>query len=214
MTMSAHDEVQAEARADLCRFLSGCYYEPGPEFTEENLFGSMLAAATLVDPELAAQARKLGEAFAADDTQTLLVDYTRLFLGPVQPLAKPYGSVWLTGEATLMQEATLAVLELYREGGFEIDEEFRELPDHVAVELEFLYLLLFKRNQARRSNAADDLAALTTLQQRFLSQHLGAWIGPFAAAVQTGAETAFYRELGAFTERFVRLEEARETTVH
>jgi len=212
--MSAHDEEKAEARADLCRFLSGCYYEPGPEFTEENLFGSMVAAATLVDPDLAEHARRLGKAFAMDDTQTLLVDYTRLFLGPVQPLAKPYGSVWLTGETTLMQEATMAVLELYKEGGFDIDEAFRELPDHVAVELEFLYLLLFKRNVARRSNATDELAALTTLQQRFLAQHLGAWIGPFAAAVQAGAETAFYRELGAFTERFVRNEETRETTVH
>jgi TorA maturation chaperone TorD len=212
--MSAHDEEKAEARADLCRFLAGCYYEPGPEFTEEKLFDSMLAAATRIDTDLAEHARRLGEAFTADDTQTLLVDYTRLFLGPVQPLAKPYGSVWLTGETTLMQEATMAVLELYRQGGFDIDEEFRELPDHIAVELEFLYLLLFKRNQARRNDVADDLAALTALQQRFLAQHLGAWIGPFAAAVQAGAETAFYRELGAFTERFVRNEETRETTVH
>jgi TorA maturation chaperone TorD len=214
VTMSAHDEDTAAARADLCRFLAGCYYEPGPEFAEEKLFDSMLAAATRIDPDLAERARRLGQAFVADDAQTLLVDYTRLFLGPVQPLAKPYGSVWLTGETTLMQESTMAVLELYRQGGFEIDEAFRELPDHVAVELEFLYLLLFKRNQARRDHAADDLDAIAALQQRFLAQHLGAWIGPFAAAVQTGAETTFYRELGALTEHFVRMEEAGASTVH
>ena len=87
-------------------------------------------------------------------SQTLLVDYTRLFLGPPQPLARPHGSFWLTGETTLMQDATMAVLDLYQEGGFELDDEFREVPDHVAVELEFLYLLIFKRNEAQRAGLA------------------------------------------------------------
>ena len=35
---------------------------------------------------------------------------------------------------------------------------------------------------------------------------MGAWIGSFAAAVKSGAETAFYRELAEFTEKFVRME--------
>ena len=33
------------AREDLCRFLAACYYQPGPEFAEEKVFDSMLAAA-------------------------------------------------------------------------------------------------------------------------------------------------------------------------
>jgi TorA maturation chaperone TorD len=212
--MSAYDPDKAGARADLCRFLSACYYEPAPEFAEEHLFASMCKAAEQVDPDLADSARRLGEAFAAQDPQTLLIDYTRLFLGPMQPLAKPYGSSWLKGESTPMQDSTMDVLELYKQGGFEIDEGFQELPDHVAVELEFLYLLIFKQNQARRDNATAELAAMATLQQRFLAQHLGAWVGQFTAAVMAGTETAFYRELGAFTERFVRMEETREATVH
>ena len=212
--MPGIDPDTAGAREDLCRYLAGCYYEPGPEFAEERLFDSMLAAAIRIDPDLAEHARRLGEAFAAQDLQTLLVDYTRLFLGPVQTLARPYGSVWLSGESALMQDSSMAVLELYGQGGFEIDEAFRELPDHVAVELEFLYLLIFNLNRARREGDADAASATAALQQRFLAQHLGAWIGPFCAAVQAGAETAFYRELGAFTERFVRMEEARASTVH
>jgi TorA maturation chaperone TorD len=212
--MSEDDAEQANARADLCRFLAACYYEPGPEFAEEKIFESMLAAATHVHPELAECARRLGVAFAAQDTQTLLVDYTRLFLGPAQTLAKPYGSFWLSGETTLMQDSSMDVLELYKQGGFEIDEAFQELPDHVAVELEFLYLLIFNQNHAGQEAAGDEQAAVSNLKRRFLSQHLGAWIGPFSAAVKKSAETEFYRVLGAFTECFVRMEEAREATVH
>jgi len=80
--------------------------------------------------------------------------------------------------------------------------------DLASLRLEFLYLLIFGQNQARREGAADELASMTALAQRFLAEHLGAWVGPFTKAVSAGAETAFYRELGAFTDRFVRMEAA------
>lgn len=211
--MSTYEPDPTSARADLCRFLSACYYEPCPEFTEEKLFDSMQVAARRIDPELAESARRLGEAFATQDLQALLVDYTRLFLGPAQALAQPYGSFWLKAPAQTQDNPPLAVLDLYREGGFEIDEEFRELPDHVAVELEFLYLLTFTRNQAHALGKTSEVSSTELLQRRFLNEHLGAWIGPFAAAVNSGAETAFYRELAAFSERFVRMETG-SLTVH
>lgn len=210
--MSEYDPYEPTAREDLCRFLSACFYEPGPEFAEENLFGSMLVAATRVHPDLAEPARKLGEAFAAQDLETLLVDYTRLFLGPMKALASPYGSSWLSAPAQTEDNPPLAVLDLYGAGGFDIDEEFMDLPDHVAVELEFLYLLTFKSNEARQAGQTDELLAAEQLERRFLSEHLGAWIGPFAAAVKAGAETEFYRQLAELTERFVRLKEASLST--
>lgn len=203
-----NQDVQGKAsdRADLCRFLSACYYEPTADLAEERVFDSMLGAAAAVHPDLAEHVRKLGTAFAAQNLQELLVDYTRLFLGPVRALAMPYGSVWLSGDSTLMQDSTMAVLEFYERGGFDISEGFADLPDHVAVELEFLYLLLFTQDQANRAGKADDLAATRLLQREFLGEHLGAWIGAFAASVKTHAETPFYRELVELTERFVRME--------
>ncbi|MDP3865805.1 MAG: hypothetical protein Q8Q75_13955, partial [Rhodoferax sp.] len=75
--MSEFEPDKASAREDLFRFLSACYYEPAPEFAEEKLFDSIRLAAARVDPDLADAARRLGEAFAAQDLQTLLVDYTR-----------------------------------------------------------------------------------------------------------------------------------------
>jgi len=201
--MSDYDPDQATAHEDLCRFLSACYYEPAPEFAEEKLFDSILIAAKRLDPEWTDAARKLAAAFAAQDLQTLLVDYTRLFLGPVNALAQPYGSFWLKVPEQGDDTAPPDVVQLYSEGGFDINEDLGELPDHLAIELEFLYLLTFNANRAKASGDLAALAATEQLQGQFLSQHLSAWISPFADAVRVGAETDFYRELAEFTQRFV-----------
>jgi len=197
---------RAGAREDLCRYLAACYYEPSRDFIEEGLFDSMLAAASAIDADLAASARLLGESFAAQDLQALLVDYTALFIGPSQPRAMPYASFWLTDDQSLRHEATMAVLDFYEQGGLDVSDEFRELPDHVAVELEFLYLLIHSQNQARLAGNPDELAAAETLHHRFVGGHLLAWIGAFAAAIEAGAEMPFYRHLAEFTVRFVRME--------
>jgi TorA maturation chaperone TorD len=208
--MEVYDQEKRTARENLCRFLSACYYQPGPEFAEEKVFDSMRHAATRIHPELAAQARRLGEEFSAEDPESLLLDYTRLFLGPSHAIAKPYGSVWLEDRKTLMGDSTMAVLALYEEGGFEMDEEFHELPDHIAAELEFLYLLIYRENEGHRNGELEALKAATGLEKRFLDEHLGIWIGPFTAAVKGGAQSGFYRQLAELTDRFVRMEASED----
>lgn len=196
------------AREDVSRLLSACYYQPGPELREEQALEQLSRAAALVDPGLGALARRAGDAFAAAPAEELLLDYTRLFLGPFEILAKPYGSVWLEGDKVVMGDTTMAVGALYAAGGFELAEDFREVPDHVAAELEFLYLLLFRANEARRSGDERALEAAQALRRRLLCEHLGRWIGPFTAAVRSAAGTAFYRELAGLTEAFVTAEAA------
>jgi TorA maturation chaperone TorD len=210
--MSSPDIEAGVARENLCRLLAACYYQPGPEFVEENVFESMRDAARAIYPGLAAVAEQLGPAFAAVPADELLLDYTRLFLGPNEILAKPYGSVWLSGEKPLMQGSTMEVLDLYREGGFDLADDFRELPDHIAAELEFLYLLIFRDNQARLAGDTAALAVAATLMRRFLDEHLGAWVGPFAAAVAANATSDFYRVLSELTARFVAGEAFRATS--
>ncbi|MFH1602546.1 MAG: molecular chaperone TorD family protein [Pseudomonadota bacterium] len=202
--MQDYDLDQGIARENLCRLLAACYYEPGPEFVEERVFDSMLDAATRIHPQLAAHAKRLGEDYAAEGHDSLLLDYTRLFLGPNHIIAKPYGSIWLEGGNTVMGESTMAVLELYQEGGFEMNEAFREVPDHIAVELEFLYLLIYRENEAERNGEPEALR--DALRKRFLDAHLGRWIRPFTSAVIAGAQSSYYRQLAELTARFVNME--------
>ena len=205
--MSNWDVKRIAARADLCRLLAACYYQPGPEFAEERVFDSMRTAAAEVDADMAALAQALADALDAQPLDELQIDYTRLFLNPTGPLAAPYESAWLAGRDPMhAEEVTQSVLASYRSGGYDVDVDFKDLPDHIAAELEFLYALIFREaraaasgNDAQRQEAAD-------LRRRFVEQHLGRWIGPFAAALRDGGETAFYRMLANLTERLVRSE--------
>lgn len=204
--MPVNEDDAIAARADLCRLLAACYYELDEGFAQEGVFGTLQEVAAAVDGALEAPARRLAAAHAADDLQTLLVDYTRLFLGPERALAYPYGSMYLDEAQRVMGESTVALLDLYRAGGFEVAEDFRELPDHIAAELEFLYQLLFRAAHARLTEDAAALAEAAALRQRLLAEHLGRWAAPFAAALRSGAQCEFYRALADLTETFVAFE--------
>ena len=200
---------RAAARADLCRLLAACYYQPGPEFTEEGVFQLMRAAAESVDADLAGRVGRLAEAFVAQPSEPLQVDYTRLFLSPNGAPAAPYESVWIGGkDPVLVREATQRVVDFYAEAGFEIDEQFRDLPDHMAAELECLYALIFREARARSSGDVTEELAATGLRLRFVRLHLGRWTVPFTGAIRAAAETDFYRILAEVTERFVASEGA------
>ena len=194
------------ARADTARLLAACYYEPVAAIEQEGVFESLRSAARTLDPALGAEAEGLAADFAAASLDDLARDYARLFLGPIETLAPPYGSVWLSGPRALMDDTTLAVQALYEEAGYELAEDFRELPDHVAAELEFLYVLSFRVARAL-ANGPDEgqASASRTLRQRLLAEHLSRWLPPFAAAIDRGADTAFYRRVGRLTARLAAL---------
>lgn len=205
-SMSDYQPDEPTARVDLLRFLSACYYEPTVEFSEEKLFDSIASATRQAWPQLAGLAGELGQAFASESLQALLVDYTRLFLGPMKALASPYSASWLPTPMVGDEVLPPVILDFYAEGGFEVDAELAELPDHVAIELEFLYLLSFNQRQAHFLGHLDDDTAATKLRARFLDQHLAAWISPFTQAVKEDAETGFYRVLADLTQGVIQRE--------
>lgn len=207
--MTHPDPVAGAARENLCRLLAAAFYQPEDTLAKEGFFSGLKEAATALDGDLAESARQLESAFGEEGIDDLLVEYTRLFLGPVEAVARPYGSVWLTKEKTLMQEASVAVLELYREGGFDLAEDFRDLPDHVVAELEFLYLLLFRENRALRDGDAAALEDILALRRRFLGEHLGAWLPAFCEVIARESTSRYYRALASLASGFIARERAR-----
>lgn len=88
---------------------------------------------------------------------------------------------------------------------FEVDPEFRDLPDHVAVELEFLYTLLFRKAAALRDNDHQAIGELNALREQLILHHFDAWLPDFQNAVLENAQCRFYRDLVDLTVLFVNI---------
>jgi len=179
-------------RATVYKILAECYYCPDdallkllddvPEAT-----GDLLSEVT-------------GNAPHADDLESHTVDYTKLFVGPFKLLAPPYGSVYLE-DGKFMGDSTLAAREVYVQAG--LDLVLKEAPDHISVELEFMYFLALKEAEARADADPEQAEYLRGRQASFLRAHLGAWVEAFANNIQENAQTEFYRILGRVTRDFV-----------
>ena len=87
-----------------------------------------------------------------------------------------------------------------------MDPEFRDLPDHMAVELEFLYTLLFQIAAAASNKDQEAMDHARALRWAMLKHHLVEWINPFREAVIAGASCTFYRQLAELTHSFVTME--------
>lgn len=198
--MSASNTEVMNGKADVYRLLSACYYQPEDAFLEEAVYTQLVTALKQCATDLAPLAQQLDEAARRDGVDTLLLDYSRLFLGPVEIPAKPYGSIYLEGEKVVMGDSTVNAKSYYRAADFEIADDFREVPDHVAVELEYLYQLSFLQIHGATSAAEKDW---DKLEQQFLTEHLGRWIAPFTEKMVEHAGTDFYRLLGKLTQAFI-----------
>ncbi len=72
----------------------------------------------------------------------LSTEYTRLFrLGNPVP-CPPYESYYLTEDGTLMSEHADELVSIMRGYGLTVKKEFKDLPEHISVILEFMHYLL------------------------------------------------------------------------
>ena len=202
--MAINDLLRREkARRDAYKGLAECYYLPdsdliiklkGLERQLDELGSEALSYAALMRSELQ----------GAKELEKLKIDFARLFAGPYSLLAPPYGSVYLEGERQIMGDSTLDVQNRYRKEGVELSDSFRDVPDHIAAELEFMYFLVFKEIQALENSDVDTTIDYFEKQRAFLSEHLGAWVFEFADSIEKEAETEFYKNLARLTKAFVR----------
>jgi TorA maturation chaperone TorD len=74
----------------------------------------------------------------------------------------------------------------YRAFGFQVGGEQRERPDHLATELEFLYVLSLKEAFAAEQGIDEHVEVCVEARRAFLRDHLGRWIGLFAQSASRG----------------------------
>lgn len=97
----------------------------------------------------------------------------------------------------------MEVIRRYRNEGLSGSADTRELPDHVAVELEFMSYLVFKEIKALETpdlRAADEAIEK---QERFSCEILRRWIPPFCERIKENTENGFYTALAHCASTFI-----------
>ena len=91
----------------------------------------------------------------------------------------------------------------YRAFGFTTGGQIRERPDHLSVELEFMYALALKSWRAASQDELEGLEICREAQRKFLGDHLARWLGALPEKpAQTPARSP-YPELLRFAAAYV-----------
>jgi TorA maturation chaperone TorD len=162
-----------EYRGNSYKLLSECYYPPDEKLIK--ILNGLEKSRGGLYSEIARNIPGMS------DIESLKVDYSKLFVGPYELLAPPYGSVYLEDARRVMGNSTMDAMNKYREEG--LDSILKEAPDHIAIELEYMYFL--------------------SPQKACLDSHLGRWVSEFANNVEANGQTEFYKNLARCTRLFV-----------
>jgi TorA maturation chaperone TorD len=190
-------------REDAYRLLAACFYPPSAELFEENCCTTLAALLEPASPEAARFAADAAVAGGNCSLDSLAVEHARLFIGPFQLVAPPYGSIYLDDAKTVMGDSTARVAAFYHACGLVLADDFHELPDHFAVELEFMSWLAFKQREAEVSGDKAEEGRVAGLQKEFLGRFLMPWLAPFTSAIITDDEVPFYQAIARCAAAYI-----------
>lgn len=139
----------------------------------------------------------------------LAVEYTGLFLGPgghISPHESVHHQRGDGQSGMLWGESTAEVKKFIESTGLSYDSDYRGLPDHISVELEFMQQLALREEQAWREEDENGALDCLKIERKFLEQHLIRWVPIFCEKVIELAELPFYREMAALTKNFIEFD--------
>jgi len=204
-----HSAANTKARSGMYRVLSVLFRQElsagqidqmrGPEFRD-----ALSKAGVMLPDDFFIQT---GPQHLAD----LEVEYARLFVGPGRHIS-PHESVHRKDEQSgLYGHATVSVKQFIETAGFRFQSDYKGLPDHISVELEFMQTLTRWEAEAWELDDTDLAMKCIELESRFVQEHLIYWIPPFCAKVVKEAELPFYREIAKLTSEFIVMEKKHLT---
>jgi len=142
-----------------------------------------------------------GLAPAGNVAASLAGEYRRLFRGPLPPYIVPVESIfkkWASDpdchlpiaqeKGLLMGDSAVDMLRCYREEGIALPDEFSSMPDHVALELEYLSMLCLR--------GEEDAC------RKFLTRHMD-WLDDLVREIEAAGAGEFYSSGARITRDIV-----------
>lgn len=183
---------EAETPATLYRFLAQSFRYPEQVWLTGPYFDLLESIVQNLDFGNDAPDLRQNYCDSRNGLEQLQIEYTRLFINAAPAvIAPPYSSIYLDQEGNLYGPSAVWVKQFYHQHGFDLAGE-GDIPDHLALELEFLALLIDEGEE----NAAE----------QFLNHHFRKWFPLFSERVLNGSTNQFYSTLLMLVDFFTREE--------
>ncbi|SCY29528.1 TorD/DmsD family molecular chaperone [Desulfoluna spongiiphila] len=202
--MNTDDIIRFESvRQGVYQGLSACFCLPGPRLAP--VPDTLVCLLTAQESEAVGPMARMASAIESPtDFSKLRTEFTRLFVGPYGRLAPPCGSGYMDGADTMMSASAMDAEARYRKAGLVVADTFKEAPDHIVAELEFLCFLVEKEIDALGPDTDEVPQARLREQKEFLERHLARWVPPFTENITRHATSPFYLNLATATRIIIR----------
>ncbi|MCF6205446.1 MAG: molecular chaperone TorD family protein [Sulfurovum sp.] len=129
------------------------------------------------------------------------VDFANLFIMHLVP----YESFYTREDQMIESGGDNPVLSLYNALDFRVELEKARVvsPDHIGVELEFMYMLCTAQKKALEENDLEGVCELLSVQRGFLRDHLLEWAPMFLINAKRESRTPLYHDGTELTLEFL-----------
>lgn len=205
-------EERALARASIYRLLTLSFSYPSKTGVEA--FAAVLpvaaVAADLLNPATAAAIERVRVAFEqTDGLSGLERDYQHVLTLSYSEECPAYETAFSARHIFQQASQQADLAGFYQAFGV---RPHGERPDHIAMELEFAYVLALKEARARELKDQEHVAVTRTATRMFLRQHLSRWapligqrVALRGAGTLIGAAGGLLAAFNSYEERFLRL---------
>ncbi|RKX80265.1 MAG: hypothetical protein DRP87_00175 [Spirochaetes bacterium] len=191
-------------RRDCYRHFSSCFsLTERQSCIDYETLDHLLETVKQIYPDVATPVRCMREAASKTKQESLHVEFARLFIGPFTLPAPPSGSVYLEPAWRVMGDTTMEVTNWYKHEGLVINKDFKELPDHIVVELEFMYYLLFKKVQAYCNKHDEEARSFHKKQLAFFNSNLSRRVPEFCSRIRENTDMDHFFYLADALDLFI-----------
>ena len=198
-------EERALARAAIYRLLAVAFGYPTGDAFEALQHAREVAgrASELMDPRIGEALAILDRDLSGMSQHELEATYQRSFTLSYNEDCPLYETAFSARHIFQQTQQQADIAGFYR--AFGVDPH-AERPDHLALELEFLYLVALKEAWARADREVDHVAVCRDAQRTFLREHLSRWAPQLAGRIAIAGQGTFYEAAARLLRAFVEME--------
>lgn len=198
---------QVAARSQLYQSFATAFSTPGEEFLDSLMAGEFVDLLVQSGEQLpySSPFANLDPLTGEMSRQEIKVFYSSFFESGIQAVSLRELAYSSLTEKSLLEE----LFRFYQHFGLNFsDGELRELPDNLAIELEFMHYLTFLETEAKSAGKENaNIKALRSAQRDFINLHPGKWVQPFLARLQSLQNNSVYLDLADLLVHFIDSEQ-------